>query len=559
MGTPIISLAAAIVLAGIQPSRGGVDEFAAIRQARKQVAERPRRIIYNNDGYDIMEGATPERFLANRLGQIPGTQVDTVFYCTGVTGLFTSHLPRVGETLDEFVTDSSPETDIGRRDALRAMKAAGHDPLIVAIDFCHENQIEIFFSLRMNDIHDSMPHSRPFLPRWKRQRPHVMLGRDGDFDRYPAHDPRAWWSSLDYELPEVRDYVFRILEDVCGRYDVDGLELDFLRHPKFFRPTLTLQPAEPGHSEAMNDLLRRIRTMTDEVARRRGRPLPIACRVPLSLQCAAALGLDVVRWVKEDLCDMLVVGGGYVPMAMFDDVREMAAFGHGHGVPVYACISASALDTRNEWAENWRAAAMNIWQAGADGVYLFNFVPDRPYKLLSQLGGTDTLKGLDKTYGVDHVVVDRFGGYQRPGIVAAGRLPVALPPDGWAQVKLPVGEDVAANAPSGKTATTRLRVRVSSFASGDRIVARLNGLVLGEAKPATPPEGTDAPPTAEGLLSQVGRSRPRTPPANTWLEIDVDPDKVAVGNNLVALRFSSSRNVDQPMSWDELELVLRYR
>jgi uncharacterized lipoprotein YddW (UPF0748 family) len=35
-------------------------------------------------------------------------------------------------------------------------------------------------------------------------------------------------------IPEVRDYYFSILRELCTNYDVDGVELDFQRYPKFF-------------------------------------------------------------------------------------------------------------------------------------------------------------------------------------------------------------------------------------------------------------------------------------------------------------------------------------
>ena len=35
--------------------------------------------------------------------------------------------------------------------------------------------------------------------------------------------PRYMWSTLDFEKPEVLDYLFRITEEVCQRYDVDGI------------------------------------------------------------------------------------------------------------------------------------------------------------------------------------------------------------------------------------------------------------------------------------------------------------------------------------------------
>jgi len=109
----------------------------------------------------------------------------------------------------------------------------------------------------------------------------------------------------------VRDYIFRILEEVCQRYDVDGIELDWMRHPKFFRPTTDGNPATPEQVEMMNDLVRRIRAMTERVAEQRGRPLLVATRVTLNVEHSLDLGLDLKTWLEEDLVDIVTVGGGY--------------------------------------------------------------------------------------------------------------------------------------------------------------------------------------------------------------------------------------------------------
>lgn len=51
-----------------------------MEQVRKETAQPYPRIIYNNDGNDTDGGDTPATFIANRLRQLPGTHVDTVFY-----------------------------------------------------------------------------------------------------------------------------------------------------------------------------------------------------------------------------------------------------------------------------------------------------------------------------------------------------------------------------------------------------------------------------------------------------------------------------------------------
>ena len=82
---------------------------AAADAARTEPVALPahrRRLIYNNDGNEpwFPGTGTREGFLANRLQHVLGTQVDTVFYCTGATTMFT-HLAKVGETYGEFCPD----------------------------------------------------------------------------------------------------------------------------------------------------------------------------------------------------------------------------------------------------------------------------------------------------------------------------------------------------------------------------------------------------------------------------------------------------------------------
>ena len=78
--------------------------------AREQAKHRHRRIIFNSDGNDVNVAGvkTAEDFLAVRYNHLLHTNVDSVFYCTGATTMFT-HLAQVGETYGEFITDESQE------------------------------------------------------------------------------------------------------------------------------------------------------------------------------------------------------------------------------------------------------------------------------------------------------------------------------------------------------------------------------------------------------------------------------------------------------------------
>ena len=58
--------------------------------------------------------------------------------------------------------------------------------------------------------------------------------------RFYAENPQ-WWlgpdpkSMLNWAVPEVRDHMFALIAEQCRGYDLDGFEMDFLRHPSFFR------------------------------------------------------------------------------------------------------------------------------------------------------------------------------------------------------------------------------------------------------------------------------------------------------------------------------------
>jgi len=509
-----------------------------MREARKQAAQRPRRVMYNDDGCHEKPYSTPAELTALRLDQLTDTQVDTICYCTGGGGLFWGHIPEVGELIGEFVgaNDEQYVKDICA--SLKALRDLGTDPLKVAIEFGHAHGQEVFWSYRMNNIEDSYaPWS---LSRWKREHPQYCFGQSGDWAKYEMTDPRKWWAGLDFAEPEVREYLLRIFADVCRRYDIDGVEMDWFRSPRYFRPTIAGQPVAPEQVALMTDFVRRIRVLTEQAAAKRGRPILISSRIPLSLERCLAIGLDVPTWLREGLCDILVLGGDLGPMAMAPQLREMAALAHGHGVRTMANICGSGMQKGQGYTqlEAWWAAATNAYHAGVDGVYVFNVFPSQPDERFSRLGSIDTLRGLNKLYAVDPIEPRDLWGFNRAGLVLPDRLPIELAPTGTGAALLPVGEDIVANAPAGRTAHARLRLRVGALAAEDSLVVCLNGQALGCLAPATPP-------TAQAPAA--------------WFEVDVDARQVQPGTNRIEVRLATTRALTSPTPLDRVELTVTYQ
>lgn len=466
------------------------------RERRKQAAWRKRRIIYNNDGNDatgnnLLDGAqqpddlvravadgepediarlaTPEVFWAERCAGIEETDVDSIFYNTTMGFNQHTHDSKVAEVSAALATIMRTECDLSA-----VWIEQGRDGLQLTIDFCRKHEKEIFWSLRMNDGHDNWYPS--LCPEFKKQHPEMLLFQSKDIGRVRSGpdwpEPYLYARAVDYARQEIRDQQFATTEDVCRRYDVDGIELDFLRNPIFFRPTLECRPCETEHLEIMTGFMRRLREMTEEVGRERDRPLLIACRVPSQIDCCRKVGLDIERWLADDLIDVVV--SSLENDSFTGPVHELADLGHRCNAPVYACLSSvqfgfSGIDPSASWA----GAATNAWNAGVDGIYTFNADPRLPE--CRAIGDPARLAKMDKVFGVDNLDKERCKEHVYP---REGRLPVDLSPGEVRSIVLPVGDDIAARAGNGEVRHLILRIYVDRMTYSDEVEFKLNGQVL---------------------------------------------------------------------------------
>ncbi|MFH0964039.1 MAG: hypothetical protein V2A58_08500 [Planctomycetota bacterium] len=497
---------------------------------RREMRHRKRRIIYNNDGNDVFLKTLsgPEDFLQQRIEPALGTQVDAIFYCTLVTTLY-QHDTEVAERWDDLATaiNTTDKYAVNARDNMRMLRAAGADCLKLVVDRCRQAGVEIFWSHRINDIHDCFTPS--LLSQWKRRHPECLLGEEGDNRRYPASDPRNRWTALDFEKSEVREYLHRINEEICRRYDVDGIEIDYFRNPCFFRPTMTLQPATPEQLNILTDFQRRTREMARAQGERRGRPILLATRVPMTVATCRFVGIDIETWLSEDLVDLLVTGGGYVPFTM--PTRELAELGRAHDVPVYPTISASGMTGRYGSPEAWKGAASNAWHAGADGIYTFNIFPSQPnHWAFTTLGDPEPLSSMDKLFAIDNRPV--LAGGLTQAIEQSQILPVTLDSDGKPrQVTLPVGDDLPDAAAAGRLAGVSLHMEFSSKAPTDKLEVRLNDE---DIEPAEEKDG--------------------------WVTCRVEPTRFRQGDNTFELRvLARDPAASDPIVLRSVELRVDYK
>jgi len=267
-----------------------------------------------------------------------------------------------------------------------------------AIDRCRQKGIAPGVTVRMNDMHDGSSLKSHLFSRFFVEHPELRLA-NGDFSGWGGR-------GLNYQHQAVRDYYLALIRELAVDYDIDVLELDFLRFHSYF-PRMPNQK----HLDIMSGFLRDVRTILAAT----GRPIHLMTRLPVTPASALEMGFDVARWAREGLIDA-ISAGGFLTTQWLIPVDEYKAL-VGNNVAVYACADYT-VDRRTDLPHRristdplfLRGFAAGHLAAGADRVELFNFFcsrekswegghPQEPsFATLGELRSLAALRGLAKTY-----------------------------------------------------------------------------------------------------------------------------------------------------------------
>jgi len=301
------------------------------------------------------------------------------------------------------------------------------------IERCRRRGISPWISLRMNDVHENDNLDHPF---------HAALWRKPELFRqgHPGYYARA----LDYAHAEVREHYRALIAESLARYDVDGLELDFLREPYLFSAG-----REQQGRVLLTAWLRTIRQLADAAASRRGHAVKLGVRVPSCPDTALGLGLDAPAWAAEGLVDLVVAAPRWqsiefeIPLRSWRELLgDRVTLAGGLEVSYRPC---GEVPARLVTAEEATGAAVAVLAGGADVVYLFNYFqhghPQWPIpeyqRLLNAFSSLDLLLALPRCHAVTGRDVVVPGAAYTPPLPASGsKLSFSLPlgpspPAGW--------------------------------------------------------------------------------------------------------------------------------
>ncbi len=213
----------------------------------------------------------------------------------------------------------------------------------------------------MNDVHcnDNLDH--PFHSALWRKPELFRQGHQGYFAR-----------ALDYAHAEVRDHYLALIKETLERYDIAGLELDFMREPYLFS-----KGREPEGRKILTGWLREIRTLAEAAAKRRGHAVMLGVRVPSCPDTAFALGLDAPAWAQNGLVDLVVVTPRWATLEFAMPMEKWLGL-LGDRVTLAGGLEVlyrpdPALPPRTVTSAEASGAAVAVLSGGADAVYLFNY------------------------------------------------------------------------------------------------------------------------------------------------------------------------------------------
>ena len=349
-------------------------------------------------------------YIQSFIKKLEDTDVDAIMCCPTAwrANLFPSEVDPTWKRYRSY----QPLSKFPSWDYIMRYLHKGGDPVKDTLEACRKCGKDFFISYRMNDHHYVDDLEWPTHNDFWRDHREYWLGNTNNSPYTRKDNVRLF----NYMLPQVRNYYFDIIKELCTNYDVDGVELDFQRFPKFFPKTYLKQG-----SVVMTAFVKRIREFLDQLGEKRNKSLRLCVRVPENIAKCRKAGLDVSGWDKEQLIDMINISSCYFHTIELGLEEFKAATTHAkiYGEMNYVTAQRKPQGAKRALARCYTtlpiyyASAMNFFSRGANGISLFNFdyVPERfRIPMAKGLKGITDFEHL-KTLPKDYVLTRNFGSF----------------------------------------------------------------------------------------------------------------------------------------------------
>jgi len=327
----------------------------------------------------------------------------------------------------------------------------GGDIVEVFTKRCRERGLTPFISLRLNDAHhlENVGLNNGgslWISRFYEEHPEYRIGNNRNDWNQRVHN----WA-----IPEVREYKLAFIRELCKGYDIDGIELDFMRHVSYFQHDKT---TSEQRAEIMTGFVAQVRKLLDKTAKP-GKHRWLCVRVPCYLVAHDLLGIDLPAFMSAGV-DMVNLSAYFfteqqtdlpIIRKMLPDVALYLEMTHCTSIP--RALSQGGYDNFTfcrTTDEQFYTTANLAYTRGADGLSTFNFVYYRehgksgrgpfnepPFHIFKQIGDPASVLRQPQHYILGNVWdVPRVPNRQiprnvKPGQAVSFTLDMAPPEGGW--------------------------------------------------------------------------------------------------------------------------------
>ena len=482
----------------------------------------PYKILFSNDSTNValespwhQGGESTRELIYGAIDETSGTGIDAHMLQPGIgwTPYWPSrHLP-MKEHYDWFYDTYG----INGGNLYPNYVLGGGDVIEDFVPRAHLGNMGAIVSFRLNDSHHLQYLDDNPPPGGRIQELNKFYY---DHPEYRILDNINIWDTRvhNWVHPEAREYKFKFLVELCENYDIDGLELDFMRHCNFFKD----EPVSLRKS-IMKEFLTDVRRLLNRTSGP-GQHRWLCVRIPAFISSLDYMGLDLDNMIDAGV-DMFNLSCYYHTVQQTDIARfrsqlpdDALIYLEVHYAVGYEPASGLQRLTTDEM---FYTAAHLAYEDGADGMSVFNFVYYRlegyepPFRVFENMADPDWIAQQKQHYVISRVFDQPHNnGYQLPrtfdqSTETSFNMRMAPPLGGW-------------------SSNGRLRIEGSDSLGSSSWTAKINGNSLVPTSDVSEPYDNPYP-VHQGNPDQY----------RAW----VVPDNLLInGNNSINIKMDSSSN-----------------
>lgn len=351
-----------------------------------------RVLIATNDGISFFhaKGSTTREEILEQVEPYRHSDVGKVIWAF-TYGDTTNYPTKVGRFLGKAggeITMSPSHANVVK--SLRTLTPKGLLPAQVALDHVHDMGLKFDAMIRMGILGNTPPEDFFSNEGIVRKKPWVrMVAKDGTV-----------LEKASYAFPEVQDHMLSLICEVAESFDIDGINLGWLRGPQFVgyeAPVIEDFEKEYGEdprkldenderiqrlrARYVTEFVRKVRQSLNELGSQRGRKIELSAWV-YSDQANLFYGLDPRTWLAEGLLDSIIASG---PREFVQTVKaHNCRFYQAWGNPAYV------LEGYEKGVDGFAAWDLNL--------SFFGYSQEVPHRwaLVSRLGHRDEVAAFAK-------------------------------------------------------------------------------------------------------------------------------------------------------------------